>query len=214
MRATAIVHRWSSSDGSGCDAMRVPGFARKFWTMTSWMCPCSSPSAFSARRASIRSSRVSPIPMRIPLVNGIASSPASRIVSRRRAGTLSGEAQCGPPFSPSRSAVVSSMIPIDALTGLSAASSSRAITPGFRCGSSPVSSRTRRAQRARYSSVVSQPSARSSSRATLYRSSGRSPSVKRASRQPAAAPARAISSTASSVMYARSPRRGGRANVQ
>ena len=96
MRATAIVHRWSSSAGSGCDAMRVPGFARKFWTMTSWTCPCSSPSAFSASSASIRSSRVSPIPIRIPLVNGIASSPASRIVSRRRAGILSGEAQCGP----------------------------------------------------------------------------------------------------------------------
>ena len=70
------------------------------------------------------------------------------------------------------------------------------------------------AQRARYSSVVSQPSARSSSRATLYRSSGLSPSVKSASRQPAAAPALAMSSTSSSVRYARSPRRGGRANVQ
>ena len=76
----------------------MPGFARKFWTMTSCTWPCSSPSAFSASSASIRSSRVSPIPMRIPLVNGIASSPASRIVSRRRAGSLSGEAQCGPPF--------------------------------------------------------------------------------------------------------------------
>ena len=97
--------------------MRVPGFARKFWTMTSCTCPCSSPSAFSASSASIRSSRVSPMPMRIPLVNGIASSPASRIVSRRLAGTLSGDAQCGPPFAESRSAVVSSMIPIDAETG-------------------------------------------------------------------------------------------------
>ena len=75
--------------------------------------------------------------MRIPLVNGIASSPARRIVSRRRAGILSGEAQCGPPFSPSRSAVVSSMIPIDAQTGRSASSSARVITPGFRCGSRP-----------------------------------------------------------------------------
>ena len=65
--------------------------------MTSCTWPCSSPSASSASSASIRSSRVSPIPMRIPLVNGIRSSPASRIVSRRRAGILSGEAQCGPP---------------------------------------------------------------------------------------------------------------------
>ena len=95
-------------------------------------------------------------------MNGISSSPASRIVSSRRAGSLSGDAQCGPPRAASRSAVVSSMIPIEAATGRSAASSSRDITPGLRCGSSPVSSSTRPAQRARYSSVVAQPSASSS----------------------------------------------------
>jgi hypothetical protein len=91
------------------------------------------------------------------------------------------------------------MIPIDADTGRSASSSARDITPGFRCGRRPVSSSTSRAQRSRYSSVVSQPSAASSSRATRYLRSGRSPSVKSASRQPAAAPARAIASTASSL---------------
>ena len=100
-------------------------------------------------------------------MNGTRSSPARRIVSRRRAGTLSGDAQCGMPFAESRSATVSSMIPIDAETGRSAAISSRVITPGLRCGSSPVSSSTSRAQWARYSSVVAQPSAASSSRATL-----------------------------------------------
>ncbi len=120
--------------------------------MTSCTCPCSSPRAFRASSASIRSWRVSPMPMRIPLVNGIASSPASRIVSSRRAGTLSGDAQCGPPFAPSRAAVVSSMIPIEAETGRSASNSARLITPGLRCGRRPVSSRTRRAQRSRYSS--------------------------------------------------------------
>ena len=114
----------------------------------------------------MRSARVSPMPIRIPLVNGIPSSPASRIVSSRRAGTLSGDAQWGPPRAASRSAVDSSMIPIDAATGRSEASSSRDITPGLRCGSRPVSSSTRRAQRARYSSVVAQPSDASSSRAT------------------------------------------------
>ena len=111
--------------------MRVPGFARKFWTMTSCTCPCSSPSALSARRASIRSSRVSPIPIRIPLVNGIESSPARRIVSRRRAGSLSGEAQCGPPRSANRSEVVSSMIPIDAETGRRSSSSVCVMIPGL-----------------------------------------------------------------------------------
>ena len=52
------------------------------------------------------------------------------------------------------------MIPIEAETGRSSSSSARVITPGFRCGRSPVSSSTSRAQRSRYSSVVSQPSAR------------------------------------------------------
>ena len=59
------------------------------------------------------------------------------------------------------------MIPIEAETGRSATSSSRLITPGFRCGSRPVSSSTSFATRPRYSSVVSQPSAASSARATL-----------------------------------------------
>ncbi|SHU86448.1 Uncharacterised protein [Mycobacteroides abscessus subsp. abscessus] len=34
-------------------------------------------------------------------------------------------------------------MPIDGATGLSRASSAQLITPGFRCGSRPVSSRTR-----------------------------------------------------------------------
>ncbi len=76
-------------------------------------------------------------------MNGIASLPASSIVRRRTAGTLSGEPKCGPPRSPSRSDDVSSISPIEALTCLRRASSSYDITPGFRCGSSPVSSITR-----------------------------------------------------------------------
>ena len=79
---------------------------------------------------------------------------------------VSGEPKCGPPRRESGSDVVSSMIPIEAETRLSSARSARDMTPGFRCGSSPVSSSTVRAARARYSSVVSQPSAASSSRAT------------------------------------------------
>ena len=150
----------------GWPAILVPGLARKFCTITSPRWPYSSPRALSASSASIRSSRVSPIPIRIPLVNGIASSPASRIVSSRAAGTLSGDAQCGPPFCESRSETVSSMIPIEADTGRSSSSSSRLITPGFRCGSSPVSSSTRPAQCARYSIVLAKPSTASSSRAT------------------------------------------------
>jgi len=41
--------------------------------------------------------------------------------------------------------VVSSIIPIEGETGLSRFSSSHDITPGFTCGSSPVSSSTRTA---------------------------------------------------------------------
>ena len=48
----------------------------------------------SASSAATRSSSVSPIPTRIPLVNGIRSSPAARIVSSRRAGCLVGEPWC------------------------------------------------------------------------------------------------------------------------
>ena len=77
------------------------------------------------------------------MVNGMASRPASSIVRIRTAGTLSGEPKWAPPFSNRRSDDVSSMSPIDALTCFSRAISSQLITPGFRCGNSPVSSMTR-----------------------------------------------------------------------
>ena len=118
-----------------------------------------------ARSASTRSSRVSPMPIRIPVVNGTASSPASRIVSRRASGSLSGEPKCGPPRSESRRDVVSSINPMDADTGRSSAMSSRVMTPGLTWGRSPVSERTSSHMRARYSIVVAQPSSASSSRA-------------------------------------------------
>ncbi len=88
-------------------------------------------------------------------MNGIASRPASAIVRSRTAGTLSGERWCGPPSADRRSDVVSSISPIEALTCLSRARSSYPITPGFRCGSRPVSSITRIATARTYSSVES-----------------------------------------------------------
>ena len=90
-RATAIVHNNSTSLASGTSAMRVPGLARKFWMMTSWIWPYWSLSARSASSASMRSRRVSPIPMRMPLVNGTCAAPAAAIVARRTEGRLSGE---------------------------------------------------------------------------------------------------------------------------
>ena len=37
--ARGLRQRRSSREGSGAPAIFVPGLARKFWTMTSWMCP-------------------------------------------------------------------------------------------------------------------------------------------------------------------------------
>ena len=68
--------------------------------------------------------RVSPMPIRMPVVNGTRASPASRIVSSRAAGTLSGEPKCGPPRSHSRSDALSSMMPCETDTLRSAAMSS------------------------------------------------------------------------------------------
>ncbi len=64
------------------------------------------------------------MPTKIPVVNGMASRPASSIVRSLTAGNLSGEPKWGPPRWERRSDDVSSMIPIDALTCLSLASSS------------------------------------------------------------------------------------------
>ena len=55
------------------------------------MWPYSALTSASARRASIRSAGLSPIPTRIPLVKGILSSPAARMVSRRTSGCFVGE---------------------------------------------------------------------------------------------------------------------------
>ena len=120
----ATAARNSSSSGSGAPAMAVPGFARKFWTMTSWMCPYRRWSSRIANSETARSRASSPIPTKMPVVNGIASRPASSIVRSRTAGCLSGDPKCGPPFAESRSDDVSSINPIDALTCFSRASSS------------------------------------------------------------------------------------------
>ena len=102
-----------------------------------------------ASSASIRSSRVSPIPIRIPLVNGTRASPASRESSRAaRAGSLSGEPKCGPPRSESRSDARLEHDPLRRGHLAQRAQRRRGvITPGFACGSRPVSSSTSRHMR-------------------------------------------------------------------
>ena len=86
------------------------------------------------------------MPTSSPVVNGIDSRPASSSTRSRTSGSLSGDPKWASPLvSKSRREVVSSIIPIDGETGLSRLSSSHDITPGLRCGSSPVSSSTRTA---------------------------------------------------------------------
>ena len=91
----------------------------------------------------MRSSRVSPMPMRIPVVKGTESAPAAAMVASRTAGTLSGEPKWGPPCRHRRFEVLSSIRPWDAETRLSPAISSAVITPAFTWGRRPVSSSTR-----------------------------------------------------------------------
>ena len=64
--------------GSGVPAMGIPSLARKFCTITSWMWPWVRCRSAMAKSASTRSSGVSPMPSRMPVVNGMRSSPASR----------------------------------------------------------------------------------------------------------------------------------------
>ncbi len=82
--------------------------------------------------------------MSSPEVKGTEDRPASSSTRSRTAGSLSGEPKCGPPGSDHRRvAVVSSIMPIEGATGLSRWKSAHDITPGFRWGRSPVSSRIR-----------------------------------------------------------------------
>ena len=82
------------------------------------------------------------MPISSPEVNGTDNRPASSRVRSRTSGSLSGEFQCAWPLASSRREVDSSIIPMDAATGLSVAISVQVMTPGLRCGSTPVASMT------------------------------------------------------------------------
>ena len=129
--------------------MRVPGLARKFWTITSWRWPCRSLQLREREQgvepllARLADPDQDPARERDPqLARAARSSPAGAPAACRARPSA---ARPSPRAAP---ASVSSMIPIEAETGRSAASSSRVITPGFRCGSRPVSSSTSRAHAA------------------------------------------------------------------
>jgi hypothetical protein len=143
-RVTAIVAASSSRSASGVARILVSGLARKFWTMTSWIPPYSRATFRIAKIDSARSRTVSPMPIRMPVVKGTLERPASSSTRSRTAGSLSGEPKWASPLSSkSRRDVVSSIIPMDGATGFSRCMSCQLMTPGLRCGSSPVSSSTR-----------------------------------------------------------------------
>ncbi len=73
------------------------------------MWPCRSCTAASASSEATRSSSDSPMPTRIPLVNGIRSSPAVSIAASLTCGCLVGEPACT--VSMSRSLIDSSIKP-------------------------------------------------------------------------------------------------------
>ena len=107
----------------------------------------------------MRSCSVSPMPTRIPLVNGMRSSPAARIVSSRRAGSLVGE-----PWWATRSGRIDSSIsPWEAVTSRRRARSARGSAPRFVCGSRPRSS-ARSQHQATYPTKSSNPSSASRAR--------------------------------------------------
>jgi hypothetical protein len=68
----------------------VSGLARKFWMIISWMCPYCRAIPRMASSDSARSVIVSPMPMRMPVVNGTLTRPASVSTRSRTAGSLSG----------------------------------------------------------------------------------------------------------------------------
>ena len=134
----------------------MSGLARKFCTITSWIPPYARATRRIAKIDSTRSASVSPMPIRIPVVNGTFDRPASSSTRSRTAGSLSGEPKCAPCGSVnSRVEVVSSIMPIDGATGLSRCRSAHDNTPGFRCGNNPVRSNTRIAIARTYANVLS-----------------------------------------------------------
>ena len=75
-------------------------------------------------------------------MNGTLPAPARSRVRNRCTGVLSGQAKCGPPLRVNTRLTVSSIMPIDALTGLRRSISSSVNVPAFTCGNHVVSDRT------------------------------------------------------------------------
>ena len=142
----------------------------------------------------MRSSSVSPIPTRMPLVNGIRSSPAASIVASRRAGCLVGEPACT--VSIRRSETDSSISPIDAFTSRSRARSSAVEHAEVRVRQQPALERPL-ARPDHVGGEVLVAVARAAARATSGFTSGSSPVSTSSSLQPRRAASSSCRSTSS-----------------
>ena len=155
-RAVAIVRSISKTLGSSRWRIAMSSFTRKFWTITSWMWPYSSCSSRIANSESTRSSRVSPMPMRMPVVHAmlqLAGVRASCGGAPRAPCRGSSSAPC--PSRAGASTRVSSIMPIEALHVAQRRRSPRAsMMPGLACGSRPVSRSTSSHISRRYDDVV------------------------------------------------------------
>ena len=146
-RRSGAPPRWSKdalrATGAGTSAIRVPGLGRKFWMMISWICPWASCRSRNASSASIRSHRVSPMPMRMPVVNGTPLLARHADAREPRHRILVGRAIMRPsPLARGARAALSSITPCEIETLRSAARSDASSRPGLTCGNRPVSSNT------------------------------------------------------------------------
>ena len=116
----------------------VPGLGRKFWTITSCTCPCRRWLSAIASSASTRSASVSPMPTRIPVVNGIAQLAGGLQGRQPSLGGLVGRTAVGGQVGPQR---------LDhhplGRRHLRSWRGRPGTAPAFAWGSSPVSSSTR-----------------------------------------------------------------------
>ncbi len=87
-RASATTRANHRGTGSAERRIRVSALALKFWTMTSCIAPVDWARSRRANSESTTSSLVSPIPTRIPVVNGTRIRPAASMVATRSAGSL------------------------------------------------------------------------------------------------------------------------------
>ena len=128
-RASAIARTWSSGGQAGWSRIVVPGLGRKFCTITSCTWPCRRCDAAIASSAASRSASVSPMPTRIPVVNGMRQLPGPL---QGRQPTLGGLVRGARGGRPGRLAATRSSSPATAPPSGAGPGRSRETAPGVR----------------------------------------------------------------------------------